>query len=753
MAREPEKAPLLNPVLRLTKGPVPEEPPVGGQGEAGVVAGRLSAQRVALAESCRRISAESASLSAHGGRIHLIVEMFSDSFAPTWTPKGLVALAGDAKLVAPASRGYLAEIPVDRLEGFAKQILTAQTIEARTAISRVRSIRALDAEAVTRGRKIETLWELAEEVEGGKAFAVWLRPFRDHHAKSSVVQSLVGLEERRRILRSFSSVALNSGDQAEGAPAVRNESQSALNRVVRQYREHLTARAVLTIPSIDALGQIVASGTLLRVDPVAKVGLTAPSEGNHPAPPLPSALTQPVIAVVDGGHSARSYAGLEAWKAIPLVPQGIADVAHGNRVTSLVVHGYAWNNKLNLPQLDCRFGTVAAVAKASSNQSPTPDALVDYLRQIARRYPEAKVWNLSFNQLLPEFGLETVSYLGHEISRLARDFAILPIISVGNRGAGNPSHQLCPPADCEAALVVSGREYDHDGKPAGDCSVSLLGPGPDGMLKPDLSWFSRVNMLGGGDPRVGSSYATPLVSSLAAHTFAVLKNPSPDLVKALLIDRSELMQHSRTQGWGTPFHGTLPWLCKPGSVTMAWKSELVPGYAYHWDDIPIPPELIVDGKLKGKARLTAILDPLLSETGGPNYFSTRLQVALQYKNTKGAVANLLGSMRESTDPEQSARDDLAKWYPVRRHARDFSKRTGIQFTGSSFRLRAQVFARDLFQFEVTSQRELGEQSVAFVLTLESQSDEPAIYNSTAQRLRSYVESAVIDQELEVDVFS
>jgi len=40
----------------------------------------------------------------------------------------------------------------------------------------------------------------------------------------------------------------------------------------------------------------------------------------------------------------------------------------------------------------------------------------------------------------------------------------------------------------------------------------------------------------GGVTKPGSSYATPLVSSLAAHAFAALRDPTPDLVKALCIN-------------------------------------------------------------------------------------------------------------------------------------------------------------------------------------------------------------------------
>ena len=66
------------------------------------------------------------------------------------------------------------------------------------------------------------------------------------------------------------------------------------------------------------------------------------------------------------------------------------------------------------------------------------------------------------------------------------------------------------------------------------------------------------------------------------------------------------------------------------------------------------------------------------------------------------------------------------------------------------RLNARIFARDLFQFGHTSHHELGEQDVSFVLTLTDGTDTDALYNSMAQRLTTFVESAVIGQEININ---
>jgi hypothetical protein len=178
-------SPLLNPVLALHKSPVPESAPVGGKGEAGVVANRLEAQRAALAEASRQISREAHTLSLHAGKLQLVARMFSDSLAPSWIPRGLFHSSLGWRLIAPSQGGYLVEAEVSRLPSLANYIETATSIEARTAISRVRSIIPFSQTVLLRGKSVDDIWSEADEVEGGKGFVLWLAPFVDQDAKDS----------------------------------------------------------------------------------------------------------------------------------------------------------------------------------------------------------------------------------------------------------------------------------------------------------------------------------------------------------------------------------------------------------------------------------------------------------------------------------------------------------------------------------------------------------------------------------------
>ena len=105
-----------------------------------------------------------------------------------------------------------------------------------------------------------------------------------------------------------------------------------------------------------------------------------------------------------------------------------------------------------------------------------------------------------------------------------------------------------------------------------------------------------------------------------------------------------------------------------GSVTLAWRAQLEPGTAYYWNDIPIPPELVRDRKLYGRARLTAVLRPLVSPFGGANYFASRLETSLRYPNGSGSFLAYLAKCAVTGQPDtvfgydgKQVRDNIHSW--------------------------------------------------------------------------------------------
>lgn len=738
--------PLLNPVLSLRVEPAPKAGSRGGKGRQSINQARLPNQIRVLGAASRALLGSRAQLPTFSGKTHLVAKMFMDSLAPTKAPNDLFYPTQGCQLVAPLKHGYLIEADVDYLERLTYVIEHPSNIKVQADISNVQELGQYSRDEKLRGRNVQDMWNLAlDDEEGGKLFIVWLAPFRDQSAQTALLNQIAALAESGAIQAAINlpPQLFATPEEAARARPLAQARQSSIARAMRSYRATGAGRAMIRVPSLDGLNQLVASGASYRIDPARPIRTAQPGVGKHPDVPM-DLTDAPIVGVIDGGLHAPSYGPAEAWRAAPaLVPDAHADRVHGNGVTSLVVHAHAWNNNRALPPLNCRVGTVQALPHRNSRHPLNETVLIDHLTQVFRDHPETRVWNISANQEAP-FNATDISYLGHELTLLARQHGILPVISIGNVGPANSDGPNAP-ADCEAAIAVGGRTATATGTPGDGCPLCLPGPGPDGMLKPDLSWFSELRMLGGVID-TGSSYATPLVSAVAAHTFAKLRDPSPDLVKALLINAAERDAHDPKLGWGTPFNGAAPWECHNGSVTLAWRARLTPGSAYYWNGIPIPPEMVKDGKLLGRGRLTAVISPMVSPHASSNYFATRLQTALQYPKGKDKWDNLLGTMKESSLPETDARKELAKWQPVRRHSREFDN---LRFQGNHFRLFAQVFARDLYQFGLTRAEEMGPQDVSFVLTLWGANGDESIHDSTVRALGNFVESAVLNQEIEI----
>ncbi|WP_274643386.1 S8 family peptidase [Pseudomonas serbica] len=734
--------PLVNPVLKLLKSPVPKTVPGGGKNAKGIKSELLDSKRQRLSTSVKNIDKADIDNLTFSGVVHLIAKMDDDSLSPSWTPTDVFDSRSNCRIVAPAYKGFLVEIERSKLEKLSNHLSSTNKTNDMVDISRISSIDAYDLAETLRGSSEEDFWKSLPSEGNDKALNIWLKPFKSQPARKALIKKL-----KSALSKTNCTLGHPEFENAWGSTSDETLSDN-LEDVLDNYLDLGNAVFSLNFSTKQDFQHIISSGAVYRIEPAPSVRISsAPGNGKDPIPATVS-KTSPTVLIIDGGVSARSYLPLQKIPLPPLVQDSHANQSHGNKVASLICHAHAWNNNRPLPELDCTFISAQAICKDSAPRAPNHRQLLKYLDQVAQLTSNhAKVWNLSFNQVASKNPKDEVSYLGHEISKLARKYNILPVISAGNNNHNPKRKLICPPADCEAALTISGRTYDSSSKSLGDgCKQSLRGPSPAGMRKPDLSWFSELRMIG-GVIETGTSFSTPLVSSLAAHAFSNIKEATPDLVRALLINRAELMAHSNTIGWGTPWNeSNLPWFCAPGDVTLAWTSKLQPGFNYYWNDIPIPPELIKDGKFVGHVALTAVLNPLVSNSVGENYFSSRLQTSLQATSAAGSTISLAGSMREDKEKEAIARSDLSKWNPIRNH---FKPHKGTGISGSTMRLNARIFTRDLYQYDMSHHSELPPQEVAFVLTLSALDEDSSLYDSTVQSMRAELESAVLNQEIQV----
>ncbi|KPF82731.1 hypothetical protein IP70_19930 [alpha proteobacterium AAP38] len=368
--------------------------------------------------------------------------------------------------------------------------------------------------------------------------------------------------------------------------------------------------------------------------------------------------------------------------------------------------------------------------------------LLAYLDRVIAAHPDTKVWNISAN-VPAACDRMRVSEFGHQMSQLARKHGVVFVISSGNRSEGT-EERVAPPADAEAAITVSGRLHDEVGRVGNPCPISRVGLGPEGMLKPELSWFSRQRLLG-GRRSTASSFAAPLVSRIAAHTWANLRQPTPDLVKALLINAADQEDFHYRTGYGSPISPIKPWRSSDNAVIFCWQQAIVEKRNYYWSGIQLPPSLTRGGKFKGRVKLVAILAPV-THAMGTNYASTRLEATVQFRTNAGKWDRLVGSMELET-PEGVARTHDAKWQPIRVYSQQFPR--GKTLGQNELRLRARLFWRDRYLY--TGGTEDWPVTATFVVMLESFDAEHRVYQEFVNGMGQLVETAVIEPIIEQDV--
>lgn len=733
------KSPTINPVVTFLKKPTPKGVTGGGKNAKGIKKESLQEKRDRLSNHIKTIDSRDLNSVTFSGFTHLIAKMDDDALSPTWTPTDLFDSRVGCRLISPGYKGFIIEISREKLKDLRQHIKNSKNIKDQVDISRISTIEIFDESETIRGLSPDELWS---EVSDAGSANIWLKPFKNISARKALAVKI------KKMLRDENYIL--GHPEYDSPPSADIMTYNAIDELVKNYIDRGNAVFSLQSCSKNAFQRLVTSGTVYRIEPAPQITVSHnPGMGSEPSPKK-IASSSPTVVIIDGGVNAQSYLHLEKVSLVPLVSNNYANLIHGNKVASLICHAHAWNKHRTLPELDCTYISAQVICKDSVPKTPNHHQLLRYLEDVAQKtLGHSRVWNLSFNTVASLTSKEEVSLLGHKLSKLARKYNILPVISAGNLNHNPAAGILCPPADCEASLSISGRKFNPITKRPGDrCSQSLKGPAPAGMKKPDLAWYSELRVLGGRS-EIGTSFSTPLVSSLAAHTFANIKNATPDLVRALLINRAELSSHSNNLGWGTPWEeDKLPWHCPPGDITLAWSAELRPGYWYYWSDIPIPSEFVKNGKFIGTVVLTAVLEPLISDMVGENYFSSRVQTALQAVSEKGARINLAGSMKEDKEKEATARSELAKWSPVRNHCKTHT-RTGI--TGTTMRLNARIFARDLYQFDVNHHSELPPQKVSFVLTLRSPEKSDSVYDSAVRAMAADIESAVINQDIQINV--
>jgi serine protease AprX len=433
--------------------------------------------------------------------------------------------------------------------------------------------------------------------------------------------------------------------------------------------------------------------------------------------PLPEAGTDyPLIGVVDSGTAAGDPL-LSPWRHARevYVPEADQDNSHGSFVSGLIVHSRSLNHDdSRFPSCSARIVDIVALAKNGT----TEDKLLSTLEDAVEKYPEVKVWNLSLGT---ERAVDNKSFsdLGVALDRLQDERDVTFILAAGNykekpfRGWPpedlGETDRICAPADSVRAIVVGAaahRDHSSSRVKAGNPSpFSRRGPGPLYLPKPELSHIGgNCNPAGGCEQigilsidgkgnlaeDIGTSFATPLISTLFANVSHRVQGGASHLLSRALLVHAAAMQGQKLdstllkyQGFGTP--PDLPTIlgCEPWQCTLIFELEIAPGVAYEKAIFPMPKSLRPDeNTLKANVLMTLVHEPDLDASFGSEYCRSNIEVSLgTYDTEDDGKQHQHKQVPEDPKLSGSAYEkDLVehgfKWSPVKVYRREMSRVQG-----------------------------------------------------------------------------
>ena len=229
----------------------------------------------------------------------------------------------------------------------------------------------------------------------------------------------------------------------------------------------------------------------------------------------------------------------------------------------------------------------------------------------------------------------------------------------------------------------------------------------------------------------GTSFATPLVSTLFANIGHRIKGGASHLLSRALLVHSAAMQGSkidptllRYQGFGTPQDIDAVLGCEPWQCTLLFELEIPSTVAYEKATFPMPASLYVaPDRVRANVLMTLVYDPDLDASFGSEYCRSNIAVSLGTYDigTDGREHQI---KRVPEDPKlvgKAFEKDLVefgfKWSPVKVYRREMSK--GIH--GQRWRLDLSVEHRS---GHVTT----AAQKAALVITVSDPLKKAPVYN-------------------------
>lgn len=650
----------------------------------------------------------------------------------------------------------LVSVTAQGLDALERDIRGGRTKDAIADISTLSRIEPFTAEDAVGTLGVEGLSDLVRSREGE---SLKVRLFRHRHTASDEAVLL----EFKRLLRSMNLEEPEHLVFTSGIRAFRVRGANA--DAVVQLAKFVGTQAVGLMPQFGVAAQYLPMGPV-------------PNE-RFPAPD--PAIDYPLVGVIDSGTD-RTNARLQAWvfaRDEDDVPAADQDNTHGSFVAGLVVNGQALNHgDPEFPQTHAKIVDVVAIPKPG-----TPlyeDQLLHTIRRAVRKFPQVRVWNLSASRTDMVCRDDQFSDFGMELDKIQQDHRVTFVTCAGNFNEAplrgwppadlGERDRIHPPADSALAITVGSLAHaDRTSSRVRKSEPSPFtrrGPGAAFLPKPEVAHFGGncdsslnchqvgiVSLNGSGQlcEAVGTSFSTPLVSSVLANIAKGVRDPiSPNLAKALLVHSAALRggpvkaTDLRYRGFGVPLDVPDILTCSPWIATLILEPTIPPSKRqFARADFPIPRSFRKpDGTVEGDFLMTLVYDPPFDPAAGAEYCQVNIDVSLgTYDPDDSGKPHHDGKIPlEPRDYSKLYEQHLVewgfKWSPVKLYRKSFEGTSGERW-----RLKLQMLHRAAMSQAAEPQR------AALVISLIDPTRQKPVYNDVVTAMRT---SGWVTQDLQID---
>jgi hypothetical protein len=527
----------------------------------------------------------------------------------------------------------------------------------------------------------------------------------------------------------------------------------------------------------ELLNKIIQSGVIARITTANDITLTpmvvAGIENNPITFLAPLAgVEYPVVGVVDSGVKA-DCPHLTPW--IDGIEQHVVykrDLFHGSFVSGLISNAYRLNgNDSRFPRSQSK---VVSVEVLDENGGSIDDILFG-LEDAAEKYPQIRVWNLSLGSKSP-VSKSFVSEMAIMLDAFQKRHNCLCVIAAGNYEE-QPFRTWPPqsiplndgvsaPGDSIMAITVGSLAHvDGHVKIDEPSHFSRRGPVSNYMQKPEVVHYGGNAVLNTPNPYVlgvksisdacnlegnmGTSFSTPLVSTIAANLFSKIGDDAlPTTVKALIIHSASLKNtidgdEKHFYGWGVPSDLDDILNNSDQEITIVMEGQATKSFELSKLPFPIPDCMrTVDNKVRGEFFITLVYDPELN----PQYASEYCQVNLNAKLGKIDENNSFESKvpldNGGYEYERDLVMDGSKWSPVKVYKKSFKNGINVE----NWKLVIEVMGREGYDPEGVMV------PFSLIITLRALDEGAQVYNEMSRLMEQHawnVSNLVVESEIQV----